>query len=461
MTHAAPRWRTLDRVRDPVGRGGRRVGRSTGLVALLLWLGSTGCAYSIVSSGRIRDDAFQPVIERTMAVRGIYLGDPVDARAVSQAELARVLEQTLDAQWSREALRGYERGLVAMGLWPPEVDLRRQYVESYSRQVVGLYVPLTRTMYVVEDVEAPFAVRAVSAVTGRDLWVESTLTHEIVHLLQHEAYPELLDPSVLRLDQDDVDRAVQAALEGDALRYGYQAMGLDVASMPPEELRRSIEAELAASETLEQAPSLLRWTLAFPYIEGYRLSLVEGLGLLEAPPASTEQVLHAARRDEPFQVLALEAVRDALPARCAFVHANTLGELHLSVLFRDHAGEAGADAAIWQGWDGDRFLAADCDGTLEFLWITAWDSEEDAREFEEGYRTIRHGVARRAGLGGPPDTAREGREVVVWSPGLAQLAPRAGALARRARVSRVGELRRHFGLPERPPTAEPPAPADE
>ena len=36
---------------------------------------------------------------------------------------------------------------------------------------------------------------------------------------------------------------------------------------------------------------------------------------------------------------------------------------------------------IWEGWNGDRYLAARCGGRRELLWLTVWDSEADAAEF--------------------------------------------------------------------------------
>ena len=87
-----------------------------------------------------------------------------------------------------------------------------------------------------------------------------------------------------------------------------------------------------------------------------------------------------------------------------------------TVLFRD-LGDA-PDPAGWEGWDGDRFVVAECGEQLEFAWLTAWDTEDDAREFEAAYAGIAEAVAGRAGHGARPQTRREEREVVVASPGL-------------------------------------------
>ena len=181
----------------------------------------------------------------------------------------------------------------------------------------------------------------------------------------------------------------------------------------------------------------------------------------ERPPASTEQVLHPGRRRELFLAFDLRGVREELPAGCAFVYENTVGELLLSVLFGDLGDRVPATA--WEGWDGDRYLAAECDGKLELLWVSAWDSPEDAAEFESAYSGIGAAVAARAGFAAPPRPTRAGREVVVSTRGLAGLVPRLAALVLRHRVGEVEALRSQFierGAPEPPaarnPSTDPP-----
>ena len=60
---------------------------------------------------------------------------------------------------------------------------------------------------------------------------------------------------------------------------------------------------------------------------------------------------------------------------------NVVGEMQLGVLLRRHGGKAAA-----AGWDGDRYAVFEGpDGRLGLVWLSTWDSEDDAREFARGY----------------------------------------------------------------------------
>jgi hypothetical protein len=414
-----------------------------GALALLLLplLGAAGCAYQLVAGGQLRPEPFEQIIQRTVRARGIAPESEIHTRVIGSAELPELLRGALAAEWTGAEILDYQEGLVTLGLWPAGRDLEREFVAVYSEEVVGLYLPTQRTLYLVDDAPMPWSVRLLSTLIRRDLERELILAHELVHFLQHQAYPGLMDADPFWKSHDDVTAALQAALEGDALHYGFAALEIE----PPaaEDLREALEEEDRGRThgALAEAPALLRMTVAFPYVHGYGLSLREGRALLASPPASTEQVLHPERRLEPFQAIDLGALRLALPEGCRARYEDTLGELGLSVLLRDLGASAHPDA--WQGWDGDRWVAADCGGR-ELVWLTAWDSEADAAEFAASYARIAPAVAERAAMASPPAARRVGREVWIATPALAPLAERLDALARRARVADLPGLRAHF-----------------
>jgi hypothetical protein len=427
-----------------IPRAGARP-RLAGALALLaaLGLGPLACAYQLVSGGQLRQQPFEHIIERTVRARGIAPTTEIQTRVISSAELPQLLTDALAAEWSGAEILDYQEGLITLGLWPAGRDLVREFVAVYSEEVVGLYLPTSRTLYLVDDARTPWTVRLLSALVRRDLERELILSHELVHFLQHQAFPALMDQDPFWKSQDDVTSALQAALEGDALHYGFASLEIE----PPaaDDLREALEREdrRRTHGALAEAPALLRLTVAFPYAYGYGLSLREGRDLLASPPVSTEQVMHPEKRRQPFQAIDLSAVWAALPADCRGRYQDTLGELGLSVLLRDLG--AADQPEAWEGWDGDRWIAANCGGSRELIWLTAWDSESDAAEFAAAYQRIAPAVAERAGMASPPSAQISGREVWISSPGLASLAERAGALARRARVSDLPSLRAHFG----------------
>jgi hypothetical protein len=409
--------------------------------------GLSGCAYSLVADGGVRPEPFEQIVARTVRARGIAPEGEVRTRVIRAAELPALLRSALAAEWTGAQMRSYQEGLTTLGLWPPDLDLADTFVGVYAEEVVGLYLPADRTLFLVDDVERPWSLRLLSSLTRRDLQREVILSHELVHFLQHQAFPGLMDPDPWWKTQGDAASAVQAALEGDALHYGFASLEID----PPAEgeLRTAMQLENAARSqgALAEAPALLRLTLSFPYAYGYGLSLREGRALLAAPPASTEQVLHSHKRLEAFDAIDLAALRAALSADCAVDFEDTLGELGISVLLRDL--DPVGPAAAWEGWDGDRWLAARCAGRRELVWITAWDSEADAAEFAEAYARVAPRVAERTGMATPPVAQLEGRDVVIATPGFAALAARPELAAQRREVADLAGLRAAF-----PPAAE-------
>lgn len=415
--------------------------------AFLLFPLVQACAYSMVQGDRVREDAFADVLSRTAHARDLPVPERYETKVITRDEIPGVLREAIVADWSPREIEDYQETLSAIGAWPPERDLVHEFVAVGEEELAGIYVPHDTTLYVVADTPTPFWVSLLSAMARRDLMLELFLSHELVHLLQHGAYPGLMEDDVDWRDQDDALAAVHAAIEGDATRYGLVAVLGDEQNLPsPESFRADLEAERPSKDgALARAPAVLRLTLTFPYAWGYGLSVREGQALLDLPPASTEQVLHPEKRREPFLAIDLSRARDALPAGCRWLGENNLGELGISVLLRD-LGEAPTPAA-WEGWDGDRYLAARCGEHRAFLWETHWDSEGDAAEFATAYAGIADRVHARAGLVGALQIRRNGRRVRIVSEPLGPVADSLGTLSQRARVASVPELRRHFGAP--------------
>lgn len=415
-------------------------------IALAAPLVLAGCAWSLVQDGRVREEPFAELVTRTADARGDPRPEHVDARVVEPAEVPGLMRASIETEWSPEEIARYQERLVAVGLWPPERDLLEETVGVAEEEVAGFYLSETRVLYVVDHLDAPFSVRFFSALLRRDIVREVVLSHEIVHLLQHVDVPALFDVGKWD-DQDDASEAVQAALEGDATHYGMRAFIGDSAALPdPAEMQDGMESASNDDGALAKAPALVRLTLTFPYAYGYPLSLAERGELLDDPPASTEQVLHAERRRADFQVADLAELESALPEGCESLGQNTLGEFLIWVLLTD-LGSAAADEAS-DGWDGDRYLAARCGGRRAFFWWTAWDTEQDALEFGEAYLEIAGQVAARAGLAATPRVGRDGVHVLVSSEPLGALLPKLDRDARWARITTLDELRAHFRLDE-------------
>ena len=101
----------------------------------------------------------------------------------------------------------------------------------------------------------------------------------------------------------------------------------------------------------------------------------------------------------------------------------------------------------WEGWDGDRWIAAECEHSQEVAWLTSWDTEQNAYEFERTFAVIAAELQRRGNLKSPLVAERHGREVVVTSGGLRPEIGQLKRLAKRARVTTRAELAAHVARP--------------
>jgi hypothetical protein len=406
------------------------------LGCVLMWV-SAGCSTSIVAGGELRRGAFDDILSRTEAARGIRASGEIDARVVTAEEMAAVVERTIRDSWPAADADRFAATLIALGMWPSDRDLLDEYSRVVGGQAAGIYVPLDGVLYVVSNLEIPVSIKLAQAAARRDLMRELLLSHELVHLLQHQAYPDLVGLTTSVHDQDDVTVALQSALEGDATRYSFAALQTGSPLPAPSDMRAKLLEEMNKGD-LAEAPLVIRYGLIFPYAYGYELSFLEATLLLEDPPVSTEQVLHLDRRRQPFTMFDLGALHDSLPTGCEALSENTLGELGISILFRELADRPLARA--WEGWDGDRYLGARCGGRLEFLWLTSWDSTADAAEFADEYAAVAQAVASRAGHRSPPRVERRERRVLVHTDGLAPVAPRMAGAVEARRVGSFADL---------------------
>jgi hypothetical protein len=433
----------------------RRRGVAAAALAVALL---SGCATSIVAGGRLREGPYQDLVARVAHVRGLSFDGAVAARVVPASEVAAIARSAALADLSPDDFAAYQEALATLGLWPDERAIADVVADVAAEEAAGLYVARDRTLYVVRDASVPFSARLAGWLVRRDLVGEMVLSHELVHALQHQAYPGYFDRDRFLHGQDDLTSALEAALEGDATYHGFLALGDESVLPDPEELARGLahDTETRRRGALADAPGWIRLTLGFPYAAGYALALREGRRLLDAPPASTEQALHADRRREAFGAIDLAPAHPLLPAACALVHENGLGELGIRVLLRELApgGDAAANRRVAEeaaeGWDGDRYLVARCEGRRELLWTLQADDEAQASQLEAALRAASGEMAARGGLAAPPAVRRDGRRLLVVSAGLGPVADRVDAGARRARVSTLADAFAFFGEP--PPT---------
>lgn len=303
----------------------------------------------------------------------------VELTFLDQAALRAYLRDTFERDYLPTERESDQKLLLALGLITPKDDVVQISLDLLSDQVLGVYDPDRRTMFLVTDA-AGFGPAA-----------QVTYAHEFEHALQDQYY------GLRRLSSkhpDNYDRAiaVHALEEGDAvLLEGVWANG----HLTPRELAESRRVG-GSSGILDRVPAAIRSELLFPYLDGYRFvaDAYHGAGdsyaavdeLFKNPPVSTAQVMHPDKYRAgvaPVQVV-LPDLAAALGPGWRFINSNVLGEFELRIVLQQYGDRAEA-ASVAAHWSGDTWALLEKDGQTALAWKTVWDSPEAAAAFFDTY----------------------------------------------------------------------------
>ncbi len=316
---------------------------------------------------------------------GLPARGPVLIARRSREELEAFLVDEMARQLPPDRIDAVVRTYARLGLVPDTLDLGSLLRSLFLEQVVGYYDPVRDTLFVVDRVDESL--------------VEPVLVHELVHALQDQ-YMDLDSLLKANLEHNDRGTAARAATEGHAtfVMLEWQMARLtggeaDLTQLPALDALLGDDPLATAGlgmPVLTESPAVVRESLLFPYLGGLVFvqrvwtgdrGRVPPLG--EGMPESTEQVLHPeryepGRRDVPTAVL-MDA---ALPPGWTLVLSDALGELETRLLLREFLPDRAVADRAAAGWDGDRYRLVDGPSGETLVWLTVWDSELDAVEFE-------------------------------------------------------------------------------
>lgn len=339
--------------------------------------------------------AIQPLIDAAERVRGLRFEHEVPVLVQDPDAIMGYV----DGEIKKEELDRSRTVYVALGLLPPELDVRKLLLRLMGEQIVGYYDVAAHHLVVREDVMRAFGGSAGKAAV--DLAeARVVLVHELVHALQDQHLG--LSLNIDKKRDSDADNAFRALIEGDAT-LAMIAFALEREALPLSELTRDparvrnlselVRGSPLAGSELGSAPAIVRVPLLSAYVDGLTFAAnLHGEGgwarvnrAHADPPASTEQVLHPerfARRDPPER-LRLPHARDALGKSYELLYEDTLGELEMGVYFALGSAEPVAQRAV-SGWGGDRLYAyRSAQGKTAIVWLTVWDDEREATEAEQ------------------------------------------------------------------------------
>jgi hypothetical protein len=328
--------------------------------------------------------------------RGVSFGGPVASAVLPEKELIQILGKKL-AEDLPVPFDRYAASLAALGLVPPEADLKSRMLRLYARQVAGFYDPDEKKFFIVPErsEEAARSAAGFGPLADR-LLEQALLTHELTHALQDRRLDLVPRMKALRENSDGA-LALQAFLEGEAT---VVMMDVLLRELPPEaraltstDQLLSSMAQLAAGglEGAEDVPEYFVKELLFPYtagtawVEGRRAA--GGWAAIDAdydrPPETTAEILDPSRYRAPRKLLPFAALPSSedLPPQARPLYLDRLGAFTLRSLLEEAGSDTAAELAAW--WQDDRILFYETKGRprgpVGFVWSLRLATPEAAR----------------------------------------------------------------------------------
>jgi hypothetical protein len=308
----------------------------------------------------------------------------------SEREIALYLLQRYGDLRPQEALGLY--GLL--GLVPRLDPLPLPDVTAQAARVFSLYVPAGRQILLVAG-RGP--------ATPDD---ELALVHTLAHALQDNAFllgdgaePPRVPLTAACRPTADAALARRALVEGDAVLTAARYAGVD---SDPQEVDRLARLAAGAEEpTYAPLSSVAAFEeiRLFPYRDGthFVAALYADGGwaavnrAYAAPPCTTQEVLHPERyrdRRPPLEP-AVPDLTAALGKGWKLVRRDTVGEFLVGLHLAAYLDDDGAARRAADGWAGDTFtLWEDGTGRQVIVWRLAWETRDEAVEFERAYHLL-------------------------------------------------------------------------
>ncbi|HEY4902083.1 MAG TPA: hypothetical protein VIH89_01285 [Candidatus Sulfotelmatobacter sp.] len=334
---------------------------------------------------------------------GLPVKKEVKRKLTSREEVVSYLTKHMNDE-DTQRLRRSELVLKKFGLLPRDYDLGKLLVDLLREQVAGYYDPKTKTVNLLD-------------------WVpleeqEPVMAHELTHALQDQAInlqkwmkkgekdlAEIRkDPTPADIENDEIDNARQAVIEGQAeavmLQYALAPVGRSIIDSP--ELVESMESSMINgtpdSKVFSDAPIFLKESLTFPYSYGleFVVKLLQKGGkqkafvdVLTNPPHTTRQIMEpdtylSGEKIDPMRVP--DFSRDFKEYTKFDIGA--MGEFDVAILIEQYAGKQLAKR-LYPEWRGGYYYAArskaDTAAPIGLLYVSRWASAEKASEFANIY----------------------------------------------------------------------------
>ncbi len=363
----------------------RRLSVGVAVVLLLSLLAMSGVS---LAQGTSTNQVIEQVKLETEQIRGLREKSPIQVKFLNRDELKKKLLEDYEEDYPPEERQVDESIMKLLGFLEENQDLTNIMIDILTEQVAGFYDTDEKVLTLISS--------------GQRMSVSDrvTLAHEITHALQDQYFhidrPPFEDKDEKEELDDDAAFAATALVEGDAmLTMEKYKQGLSLS----EQMELQKESSRVETDKLDRAPSYIRESLLFPYMSGF--DLVYGLyraggfaridQAFEAPPQSTEQVMHPnkyERREAPIKV-ELKDIQPLMGAGWELKETDVLGEFDIKELLKTELNDSDSSLGA-DGWGGCqyRFYQNGEEGSDLMVIDIAWDSSFEAAEFVpyfEGY----------------------------------------------------------------------------
>ncbi len=328
---------------------------------------------------------------------------PVKRQLSSRDQVVAYLEKSMAEDKDAKRLQRSEFVLKKFGLLPRDFNLQSFLVTLLREQVAGYYDPKTKTVNLLDWLDAEDQ--------------RPVLAHELTHALQDQSFdlqkwmkmgdPDIDDkenPSAADIEEDENDEARQAAVEGQAMvtlmDYMLAPVGKSILTSPEmaNAMKEAMLVGAADSPEFKRAPIFLQQELTFPYRYGldFEVELLQHGGKAKAftavfsnPPQSTRQIM------EPDTYLSGERM-DPMPLpdykkdfqNYERFDIGAIGEFDVAILVDQYAGVE-ESRKIYPQWRGGYYYAVrpkgHSAGTLGVMYLSRWSNSESAGRFAAIY----------------------------------------------------------------------------
>jgi len=376
---------------------------------------------------------------------GLPIKHKVKRKLTKRDEVQSYIEKNMKDDKDAKRLERSSAVLKKFGLLPRNFDLSSFLVTMLREQVAGYYDAKTKTVYLLNWLDAEQQ--------------KPVLAHELTHALQDQSFgiekfmksaeggnddkgkdkdknkdKDEKDPSPADIANDEQSSARQAIVEGQAmvvlLDYTLAPTGKTLLESPQivDALKQGMLVGTADSPAFRDAPIFLKEELTFPYRYGldFTTALLKAggkklayAGAFDNPPKTTREIMEpdtylSHEKLDPVKLIDMEKdFKDYDP-----FDIGAMGEFDVDILVEQYAGREEA-TSIYPEWRGGYYFAgkpkANKAAPIALLYISRWSSPEKAAEFAAVYaNSLAKRYQKRQGLGADGKVAQDSPPADSW-----------------------------------------------